>query len=183
MGTSLSLRDWTRGQRWLVLGVVAVVLVVVAGPVDAAARRTISGDSVPSDCSAGVGVGSIALSGDLDGCLTFFVDDYRCDELNGFDRYREWGTEHFAGTFWGESGEFTTTYTLEATYAEGFCDAVDAGGFPFELQLTGGCDHRITGTSGVFDGVSGLITFFDVIPDPGSSGASNYLYAGYLQQR
>lgn len=47
-------------------------------------------------------------------------------------------------------------------------------------QLTGGCDHRVIGTSGAFKGMRGLITFFDVIPDPGESGASNFLYRGRL---
>ena len=47
-----------------------------------------------------------------------------------------------------------------------------ARGFPFELQYTGGCGHRIIGTSGSFDGVSGLRTFFDVflIPQPPYAG-------------
>lgn len=181
MEESLSHRDRTRSRRWLILGVVAIVLVVLAAPALAGGRTSISGNSVPSDCNDGVGAGAIALTGDIEGCLTFFPEDYRCDELNGFDRYWEAGTEHFVGTYQGEAGEFTTTYTLEATFAEGFCDAVEAGGFPFELQLTGGCDHYVTGTSGAFEGVRGLITFFDVIPDPGTSGASNYLYAGRLR--
>ena len=170
------------------IGLSIVLLLAFTGPVGAAGDAggdgtviTVSGDSVPSDCNNGEGAGAILLSGDVEGCLTFFPEDFSCDELIGFDRYRESGTESFVGSLNGEAGEFTTTYVLEATYASGFCDAVAAGGFPFELQITGGCDHTVTGVSGSFVGVSGLITFFDVIPVPGVSGASNFLYAGELE--
>ena len=52
----------------------------------------------------------------------------------------------------------------------------------FSAQLTGGCLHKIVDSSGTgkFEGVDGKLRFFDVIPDPGESGASNFLYAGYL---
>lgn len=172
----------------LVFGLSAILLLAFTSPVSATGDDgggvetvVVSGDSVPSDCNEGQGAGSILLTGDVDGCLTFFPESFTCDELNGFDRYREFGTEEFVGSLHGESGEFRTTYELEASYASGFCDAVDAGGFPFELQLTGGCDHTVIGESGAFAGVSGLITFFDVIPEPGVSGASNFLYAGDLE--
>lgn len=172
-------------QPWLIFGLSIVLVLALTSPSGAAGDSggetiTISGDSVPSDCNEGEGAGAIALTGDIEGCLTFFPGDYSCDRLNGFDRFRETGTESFTGSLHGQPGDFTTSYTLEASYAAGFCDQVDAGGFPFELQLTGGCDHTVTGTSGAFEGVTGLITFFDVIPDPGVSGASNFLYAGDL---
>ena len=187
MQPAVTLRRTRTPRRMLILGLVALMVLALSAPVSAGGsghdgrRVTISGDSEPADCNPGVGVGSIELTGDVAGCLSFFPEDYRCDRLNGFDRYRERGSESFEGTLYGEPGTFETTYTLEATYASGFCDAVAAGGFPFELQLTGGCDHRVVGTSGAFDGVHGLITFFDVIPDPGTSGASNFLYAGHLR--
>ncbi len=173
-------------NRWMVLGVSLILMLVFTAPVgaangDAAGEvMTVSGNSEPSDCNNGEGVGAILLTGDVSGCLTFFPEDFSCDELNGFDRYRESGTETFDGSLHGEPGKFTTTYVLEATYAEGFCDQVNEGGFPFELQLTGGCDHTVTGTEGSFLDVIGLITFFDVIPVPGVSGASNFFYSGDL---
>ncbi len=171
----------------MVPGLSVVLIVVFTSPVGAAGdadnahqTMTISGDSVPSDCNAGQGAGAIFLEGDVDGCLTFIRASARCESLNGFERYRGAGTGELVCYLDGVPGEFTTTYVLEASYAEGFCDAVDAGEFPFELQMTGGCDHTVTGTYGAFLGVKGLITFFDVIPDPGESGASNFLYGGYL---
>jgi hypothetical protein len=170
----------------IVLGLVALLALMLTAPVDASARRghvSISGDSTPSDCNEGEGDGAIMMSGDLEGCLTFFVDRFECDELNGFARYREWGAESFDGEFRGQEGTFRTTYDLEATYEAGSCADFDAGEFPYLNQLTGGCDHKIVAGDGVFRGVRGHITYFDVIPVPGESGASNFLYAGALTGR
>ena len=178
------------GWRSLVgLGAIFIMIVAFSTPVSAQAEAspaqhvTVSGDSEPSDCNNGRGAGAIALTGDLEGCLIFFPGDFTCDELNGFDRVRESGRELFIGSLFGERGKFRTHYDLEATYAAGFCDAVEAGGFPFEMQLTGGCDHYVRGRTGAFRGMKGLITFFDVVPVPGESGASNFLYAGELKTR
>lgn len=147
-------------------------------PVEAAPKTTISGNATLSAC----GGGGLALTGDLRGCLNFFPARMECEAMNGFDRYREWGREVFTGRYLGERGKFRTKYFIEATYLAGTCaDAEATGEFNFEGQLTGGCDHYITGRRGVFKGMRGLITFFDVIPDPGVSGASNFYYAGYLR--
>lgn len=149
-------------------------------------RTTISGDAVPSLCNDGAGVGAIELTGDLEGCLIFFPTAAECTELNGFALYEERGKEEFIGSYQGEDGTFRTRYTLAATYAEGSCAAIDAAlageaDFPFDKQLTGGCDHRIKGKTGAFKGLNGLITFHDIIPEPGVSGASNFFYEGYLR--
>lgn len=181
-------QERTRVGGWRSLVALAAVLMMIAAfstPVSAQVAppedMTLSGNSKPSTCNRGKGAGAIRLTGDLKGCLTFFPQDYTCDELNGFDRYQETGREVFVGSLLGERGRFRTNYTLEATYAPGFCRAVEAGEFPFELQLTGGCDHHVKGKTGAFEGVKGLIRFFDVIPDPGESGASNFLYAANLE--
>jgi len=179
----------TSRRRLVSLGLAILMIVAFSTPVSTAQAQaaqepiTISGNSVPSDCSDGRGAGAIFLSGDIEGCLTFFPTDFVCEELDGFDRYREEGKELFTGTLNGERGKFRTSYTLDATYAPGFCDAVNEGEFPFELQLTGGCDHKVRGRTGAFAGLKGLITFFDVIPDPGEGGATNFLYAGELKAR
>ena len=185
--TITRMRSMLRTRRSIIiLGFALLMVLSLAAPVGAddddrekRERITISGDSVPSGCNDGRGAGAIELSGDLDGCLIFFPKRFTCDELNGFALYREWGRELFEGTFDGEPGTFRTKYTLEATYEQGACAEFDAGGFPFEKQITGGCDHRVIGRSGVFDDARGLITFHDVI-DPGN-GATNYLYSGHLR--
>lgn len=89
--------------------------------------------------------------------------------------YKEWGGEVFRGAFQGKWGRFDTRYVVEATFGQGFCDTFDVN-----TEYTGSCDHPLSGKRGVFKNVEGLIQLFDVIPDPGVSGASNFLYAGYL---
>ena len=135
-------------------------------------RHAVSGDSVFSDC----GDFAIELSGDLNGCLHIVPGSYTCSELNGFDQYNERGTELFEDED-GSSG-FRTRYTLEARFSPGFCNS-----FNFALQITGGCLHTIVNASGrgKYRGAKGTITFSDVIPDPGESGATNFLYHGDLK--
>ncbi|MGI9606505.1 MAG: hypothetical protein ACR2P0_10245 [Acidimicrobiales bacterium] len=171
-----------RGRLSLIaIGAVLTMLLSLMTPVGAAQERTtVSGDAVPSTCNNGVGAGAIALTGDLEGCLIFFPGSFECTELNGFALYEERGREVFVGKYDGQRGRFRTKYTLAATYTAGSCAEFDTGGFPFLNQLTGGCDHHIVGKRGVFKGMRGLLTFHDVIPEPGVSGASNFLYSGYL---
>lgn len=159
------------------------LLVALAMPASGAGAvpSTISGTSVPSDCNGAEGAGALELSGDLTGCLVFFPKNYTCAELNGFAYYEERGTEIFRGSYKGARGTFRTFYEVSATYESGSCAEFDAGRFPFAAQLTGGCDHAITGKRGAFQGLDGNLNFFDVIPDPGTSGASHFLYAGYLK--
>lgn len=177
------------GPRWSVAAVALgslLLLAVIAAPADARGKPRlvpVSGDAVPSECNEGVGVAAIELVGDLTGCLTFLSLDFECEELNGFALYSEVGRESFSGTLNGVEGTFATRYTLEATYTSGACSEFDAGGFPFEKQLTGGCDHRVVAGTGVFRRARGLVTFYDVIPEPGQSGASNYLYSGEIRVR
>jgi hypothetical protein len=154
-------------------------LAAVAAPVDARPNRgptTVSGNAFPSLCNGDVGLGALELTGDIEGCLTFLDLDFECQELNGFAHYFEEGAESFVGSVNGVDGTFTTRYTLEATYKQGACEEFNAGGFPFQQQLTGGCDHLIVNGTGAFRDARGLVTFYDVIPDPGESGASNFFY-------
>ncbi len=157
---------------------------LLPAPAEAQGEPTaISGDAVPSDCNNGKGLGAIELTGDLEGCLIFFPKTAECTEYNGFALYEEAGVERFIGSYNGEAGKFRTKYTLAGTYAQGACadfEAEDYGTF-FSKQLTGGCDHYIKGKTGAFKGMKGLITFHDVIPTPGTSGASNFFYTGYLK--
>ncbi len=176
---SRPLRRLTRSLMTLVLAL--AVVVPLASPAGAQGRTIVSGDAVPSECNNGRGAGAIELTGDFEGCLTFFPKRFNCVEMNGFARYREAGREVFRGMYNGERGRFVTRYTLQATYTSGSCAEFEAGGFPFLNQLTGGCDHRIIGKRGAFAELQGLIQFFDIIPEPGVSGASNFFYAGHVR--
>lgn len=144
-------------------------------------KYRVSGTASFSDCNDGAGVGALAFEGDLTGCLTFFPTHFKCKELNGFAHYREWGTEVFEGSWMGHHGVFHTRYKIDATYVAGSCEIFDGGGFPAELQLTGGCRHLVMGQSGAFAGVMGLIRIMDVIAEPGVSGATEFLWRGVLK--
>jgi len=112
---------------------------------------------------------AVRMTGDIDGCLYVFIDDYECSPSG---TYREVGRELFVGTYNGESGTFWTAYKFEAKY-EG-C-AVD--GSYLGAEIFGRCQHLIVEGSGegVFDGVTGRLDFKDDIE------AGNYPYRGHLQ--
>ncbi|MGH8134985.1 MAG: hypothetical protein ACRER4_01460 [Steroidobacteraceae bacterium] len=146
----------------------------------------VSGNSTYSDCGL---VGSdlaITMTGDLEGCLSVFVQGFSCRELGDFALYSERGQEVFVGTLRGKQGRFRTSYTVEGAYAKGFCQSFD-----FSLQLAGGCSHKVYGRSGVFKEAEGLLSFLDVVagvtgdPVTGAftpgTGANNFLYFGSIR--
>ena len=121
------------------------------------------------ECTGGEGSSfALKLTGDFNGCLYVFVDDYECSPSG---TYREEGREYFVGTYNGQSGTFWTSYKFEAKY-EG-CD----NGAPVGAEIFGRCQHPIVAGSGtgVFNGVSGQLNFKDDIE------AGNFPYRGQLR--
>ena len=110
---------------------------------------------------------AIRMTGDLQGCLYAFIDEYECSPSG---TYREEGSEYFVGTYNGQYGTFWTTYRFEARY-EG-CD-----GGPLGAEIFGRCQHPIVAGSGtgVFNGVTGQINFKDDIE------AGNFPYRAHLR--
>ena len=110
---------------------------------------------------------AIRMTGDFEGCLYAFIDEYECSPSG---TYREAGREYFVGTYNGQSGTFWTTYKFEARYED--CD-----GGPLGAEIFGRCQHPIVAGSGtgVFNGVSGQLNFKDDIE------AGNFPYRGHLQ--
>ena len=110
---------------------------------------------------------AIKMTGDLEGCLYAFIDDFECSPSG---TYREEGREYFVGTYNGQSGTFRTTYKFEAKYED--CD-----GGPLGAEIFGRCQHPIVAGSGtgVFDGVTGQINFKDDIE------AGNFPYRAHLR--
>jgi hypothetical protein len=110
------------------------------------------------ECSSPQGQGAayiVKFTGDLEGCLYAFVDDYECSPSG---TYREEGREYFVGTYKGETGTFWTTYKFESKY-EGCAN----NGAPLGAEIFGRCQHPIAdgfGT-GVFEGVTGQINMKD----------------------
>jgi len=141
---------------------------------------SISGNSTFSNCGVAGSDFALGMTGDLEGCLSIFVQGFTCKELADFDHYTERGREAFVGTLRGKQGRFTTNYTVDAAYAKGFCQSLD-----FSLELSGSCIHEILGRSGVFTDGEGVFTLFDVITnvtgDPvtgaftAGGGANNFL--------
>lgn len=110
---------------------------------------------------------AIKMTGDLEGCLYAFIDDFECSPSG---TYREEGREYFVGTYNGQSGNFWTTYKFEAKYED--CD-----GGPLGAEIFGRCQHPIVEGSGtgVFNGVTGQLNFKDDIE------AGNFPYKGQLR--
>jgi hypothetical protein len=185
-----------RGAR--VLMVIALASMMLTGASSAVAggdksgdrggvtkRVFVSGNSTASDCGLPGSDFALALTGDLEGCWSGFIQDFKCVELADWDLYFEEGREVFVGEFRGKHGRFRTTYTFEAAYASGFCQSFD-----LTLEVGGGCTHKIVGKSGVFANAKGLIKFIDVIAgvtgDPttgefqAGTGANNFPYYGRL---
>ena len=110
---------------------------------------------------------AIKMTGDLEGCLYAFIDNFECSPSG---TYREEGREYFVGTYNGQSGTFRTTYKFEAKYED--CD-----GGPLGAEIFGRCQHPIVSGSGtgVFGGVTGQINFKDDIE------AGNFPYRAHLR--
>ena len=87
------------------------------------------------------------MDGSLDGCWYTYVSDAK---ENPSGTYKETGTELFVGCLNGTTcGEFTTTCTF-------------TGKFTSSLEeIHGRCQHPVTGTTGGFAGMSGVIQFAD----------------------
>jgi len=176
-----------RSARLSGAGVLAVALLASGSAALADGNRTtfVSGNSVYSDCGLDGSDLALAMTGDLEGCWSVFVKGFSCKELDGFDLYLEHGREVFVGTLRGKRGRFATDYTLDAVMAKGFCQSFD-----FSLEVAGGCDHKVTGRSGVFEGAVGRIKFLDIITgvtgDPvtgafnAGTGPNNFPYYGRI---
>lgn len=185
------MKNKSRGTTWRLARVptasVLAALLLAGGNSASASGNSVfvSGNSTASDCGLEGSDLALAMSGDLEGCLSVFVQGYSCQELGDYDLYSERGREVFVGTYRGRQGRFRTTYTVEGAYAKGFCQS-----FNFGLQLAGGCLHKVYGRSGVFREAEGLLTFLDVVANvtgdpvtgtftPGT-GANNFLYYGRI---
>ena len=145
----------------------------------------VSGNSTFSNCGVEGSDAALLMTGDLEGCLSVFVQRFKCKELADYDLLHEKGREVFIGTLHGKQGRFTTHYTFDGAYAKGFCQSFDAS-----LEVGGGCIHTIQRGRGAFKNAEGVITFIDVIAgvtgDPvtgtfaAGTGLNNAVYYGRL---
>lgn len=180
-------RPTARIERLLVGGALVTVIMATGGAASASGEKTtfVSGNSTYSDCGLDGSDVALLMTGDLEGCWSVFVQGFKCKQLDGYDLYLEHGREVFVGKLRGKNGRFVTDYTLDAVMAKGFCQSFD-----FTLEVAGGCDHKIHGRSGVFEGAEGRIKFLDVIAgvtgDPvtgtfhAGTGPNNFPYYGRI---
>lgn len=146
--------------RWLraatVSGVVATALVVVVATA-MAGNTQVSGDGVYAACTPPASAGTapadtgdypvLNLEGSLDGCWYTYVDAAKSTPSGS---YQETGTELFVGCLNGTTcGTFTTIYTFTGKFTASF------------EEIHGRCEHSITGQTGGFAGMSGVILFKD----------------------
>jgi hypothetical protein len=112
---------------------------------------------------------AIRMTGDLEGCLYAFIDEFECSPSG---TYREEGREFFVGEYNGQSGTFWTTYKFEAKY-----EGCSENGAPLGAEIFGRCQHPIVEGSGtgVFEGVAGRLDFKDDIE------AGNFPYRSHLR--
>ena len=125
----------------------------------------------PSECDfAGQGANfAIRMTGDLEGCLYGFIDEFDCSPSG---TYRETGREYFVGTYKGSTGTFRTDYKFAGKY-----EGCATNGAALGAEIFGRCQHPIVEGSGtgVFEGVEGRIDFKDDIQ------AENFPYRGHFR--
>jgi hypothetical protein len=112
---------------------------------------------------------ALILTGDLEGCLFAFVDEYECSPSG---TYREVGREYFVGTYKGEAGSFWTNYRFTSKF-----EGCSEDGFFLGAEIFGRCQHPIQAGSGdgVFEGVTGRLDFKDNVE------TGEFPYSGHLK--
>ena len=186
MKNSTNTTAWNAARAFM-LGVLGIAIMASGNAAGSEKNATISGNSTFADCGAAGSDFALLMTGDLEGCLSIFIQNITCKELNGFDHYIERGREAFVGKWDGKKGRFTTRYTVNAAYAQGFCQSLD-----YTLELSGSCIHHVQGRSGAFADTEGVFTLFDVITgvtgDPVTGtftpgfGGNNFLYSGRIRK-
>jgi hypothetical protein len=103
---------------------------------------------IAAACPASVGaLGAYVASGSLEGCWYVDTAEFKNESQNGFLAV---GTEHFTGCLNGSTcGTFFTTYSFTAKIVDG-------------VEVHGRCNHPISGGTGGFAGVSGVIHMHDL---------------------
>ena len=187
MKTNTLVTSW-RSARVVTASVLASMMLASGSAASASGDSTtfVSGNITYSDCGR---VGSdlaLLMTGDLEGCLSIYVEGSSCKELDDYDLYLERGREVFVGKLRGKQGRFGTTYLIDAAMAKGFCQSFD-----FSLEVGGSGNHIVQGRSGVFEGAKGEFKCLDVntnvMGDPvtgeftAGTGANNFLYYGHIQ--
>jgi hypothetical protein len=140
----------TRGIG-IAFAVAGLVAVVATGSVSASAgATTVRGTQLAyGTCGDGTGY---QMTGALRGC--WWIDTFVTKSDETKSHYVATGEEHFTGWIGSLHGTFTTTYRFTAK---------TDGPWPTSAEIHGRCHHPITGGSGDFAGITGEISFHDVV--------------------
>ena len=146
------LRAATASAVVVAMALVVVVATAMAGTTqvsgsavyDAGCDPTAVGGTAPEDPGT---YPPLKMEGSLVGCWYTYVETAK---PNPSGTYQETGTELFVGCLNEDTcGEFTTTYTFTGKFASS------------GEEIHGRCQHPVTGTTGDFAGMSGVIQFKD----------------------
>ncbi len=144
------------------LGVVAGFALVVAGLVAAALPGTAVGAGRGATTVRGVQLaagtcpdGGYRMTGSLDGC--WWIETFESATSADHSNFRATGTERFEGWLGDVYGIFHTTYQFTAKMD---------GPWAVSAEIHGRCHHPVTWGEGGFAGISGEISFHDVVVDP-----------------
>ena len=155
-------RQGTRRLRRTSVVLVAAVVLAATIPLSVSAGgkgSTIVQGIQHAYGTCGDGTGFL-MTGDLQGC--WWIDTTEVGPSKGTFLAR--GREHFTGWIGSRYGTFSTTYTFTAQ-------------FDGDVELHGRCHHPVVGGDGDFAGISGVLTFKDVVDvDP-----PYYPYRGTLR--
>ena len=139
------------------LGPALAVGLVIAGALTGPAAAGGSGATVVrgiqlayGTCGDGTGY---EMTGALVGC--WWIDTFDTGKSGeSKSHYMATGVEHFTGWIGSKYGTFTTTYRFTAK---------TDGPWPASAEIHGRCHHPITGGDGDFAGITGEISFHDVV--------------------
>jgi hypothetical protein len=155
----------TNWKRATVLALAAATFVALAAPASAGTTK-VSGAGVyvfdSTVCAPGGDYPPLGLTGNLEGCWYTFVSSAKG---NPSGTYQETGTELFVGCLNTTTcGTFSTTYTFTGKFT------------PSLAEIHGRCQHSITGGTGGFAGLSGVVNFKDDVD------AGIFYYRGDLRR-
>jgi hypothetical protein len=92
------------------------------------------------------------MTGALEGC--WWIDTFETKSDPDKAHYVATGTEHFTGWLGSAFGTFFTTYRFTAK---------TDGPWPTSAEIHGRCHHPVTEGTGAFAGISGELSFHDVV--------------------
>jgi hypothetical protein len=148
MSRQIRIRTRTLGRSMLAAAVLATVLAGAALAAGTGATIVRGIQLAAGSCENG----GYAMTGALEGC--WWIDTFETKSDPDKAHYVATGTEHFTGWLGSAFGTFFTTYRFTAK---------TDGPWPTSAEIHGRCHHPVTEGTGAFAGISGELSFHDVV--------------------